>query len=255
MSTGLLAVSVVIGIVLIMGLFYISHTIEKQRARRALMIGNLSERAMRLQRLIEVVPPAYLPRDLKLVMLNQIKTRYEKLVELAPSMPKFKKHLDTVLVQISDTQNSTEKPAAPRFKTPQEAAEIKSALQALSKTVEAFVQKGHIPPAKGQQHLNDIQRAFIEANVNYLIGQGDLARKEQKAKLAAHYYQKAVAELGKRNNDKRYSERIAQLKGLIAQLSDQPEAQRSSEGKSESELDKGIENLIEEDNAWKKKYF
>lgn len=251
MSTGLLAISVVVGIVLVMGLFYISHTIEKQKAKKALLIGNLSERATRLQRLIELVPPAYLPKDLKLVMLNQIKNRYQKLVELAPGNSRFKKQLDSTTVQISDTQASTEKPPAPRFKTPQEAAEIKSALQTLSKTVEAFVKNGSLPAANGQQYLNDIQRCFIEANVNYLIGQGDLARNESKASLAVHNYQKALSELSKRNQDNRYSERIAQLKGMIAQLSEQTDAAQQGAG----ELDKGIKDLIEEDNSWKKKYF
>lgn len=255
MSTGFLAVAVVIGILLIMGLFYVSHTIEKQKAKKALMIANLSERALRLQRLIEMVPGAYMPKDLKLVMLGQIKNRYEKLVELAPGNAKFKKQVDATTVQISDTQTSNEKPSAPKFRTPQEANEIKSSLQALSKTVEAFVQSGALPAASGQQYLASIQRSFIEANINYLISQGDAARGEDKAKLAIHHYQKALAELSKRNQDNRYSNRIAQLKGMVDQLNQQAGVTPEAATDNANELDKGLNNLIEEDNSWKKKYF
>lgn len=255
MSTGLIAVAVVVGIALVMGLFYVSHTIEKQKARRALMIANLSEKAHKLQRLIELVPPAYLPKDLKLVMLQEIKKRYDKLVSLAPNHDKFKRNLDGITTQINDAQVSTEQPPAPQFKTPQEANEIKSSLQALSKAVEAFVKTGVMEAKDGQRHLQNIQRNFIEANVNYLISQGDAARRDNKAKLAIHNYQKALAELSKRNQDKRYSERIAKIKGLIAQLSDQIEPAAESGGEGASELTEGVKDLIEEEDAWKKKYF
>ena len=255
MSTGLLAVAVVVGILLIMGLFYVSHTIEKQKAQKALMIANQSERALRLQRIIDIVPPAYLPKELKLVMLGQIKSRYEKLIELAPGNARFKKQLDSTAAQISDTQASSDKPPAPKFRTPQEANEIKTALQALGKTVESFVQSGSLPATTGQQHMASIQRSFIEANVNYLISQGDAARGENKAKLAVHHYQKALTELGKRNQDKRYSERIAQLEAMINQLNQQAGIAPEETAETGNELDKGLNNLIEEDNSWKKKYF
>lgn len=251
MSTSLVAIAVVVGIGLILGLFYISHTIEKQKAKRALMIGNLSERAHLLQRLLENVPPAYIPKDLKLLILKEIKVRYEKLAALAPGNGKFQKQLNGTLDQISQTQNSNESPPTPRFSTPKEAAEIKSALQSLSKAVEAFVKSGSLPAAAGQQHLHNIQRSFVEANVNYLVAQGDLARREGKEKVAVLNYQKAINELSKRNQDKRYSARIEQIKATLAALGPEEQAPRQ-EG---SELTQGVKDLIEEDNSWKKKYF
>ncbi|MCG8317393.1 MAG: hypothetical protein MI976_29600 [Pseudomonadales bacterium] len=256
MSTGLIAIAVIVGIGLIMGLFYVSHSIEKQKAKKALMIANLSEKAHRLQRLIDHVPAAYMPTELKVLILNEIKNRYEKLTELVPENAKFKKAKNGIINQISDCQASNDKPPPPQFKTPQEAAEIKASLQQLSKTVEAFVQNGAIQASKGQQHLGNIQKAFVEANVNYIIGQGDAARRENKLKLAVHHYQKATAELTKRNKGNQYSDRIEQLKRIIADLSDheepQPTAKVTGDG---NELTKGMDDLLEEDNSWKKKYF
>lgn len=256
MSTGLIAISVVVGIGLILGLFYISHTIEQQKAKRALMIANLSDKAHRLQRLIDMVPAAYMPAELKVLILNQIKSRYEKLIEIAPGNNRFKKNLESVNSQIADSQANTEKPPAPQFKTPQEAAEIKTSLQELGKAVEAFVKTGALTATAGQKHLATIQQAFVEANVNYLIGQGDEARRGNKAKLAKHHYQKAIAELTKRNKGNIYGDRIAQLKQTVSELGDQEEvAKPAAEEGTENELTKGLENLIEEDNSWKKKYF
>lgn len=256
MSTGLIAISVVVGIALIMGLFYVSHSIEKQKAKRALMIANLSEKAHRLQRLIDRTPPAYLPKELKVLLLSEIKKRYEKLVEVAPGNAKFKKNLDSISAQIADTQASNDKPPAPQFKTPEEANEIKAALQELSKAVEAFVKSGALQASAGQQYLSKIQAAFVEANVNYTIGLGDSAKRENKAKLAIHHYQKAMAELTKRNKSNAYSERIAQLKASIAELSAKEDiAPPTEETSNGNELTKGLDDLIEDDNAWKKKYF
>lgn len=257
MSTGLIAVAVVVGIGLIMGLFYVSHSIEKQKAKRALLIANLSEKAHRLQMLIDKVPPAYLPKELKLVILNEIKNRYEKLVEAAPGNGKFKKQLDSATVQISDVQASNDKPPAPQFKTPQEANQIKASLQELSKAVEAFVKTGKIQAADGQTMLSKIQLSFVEANVNYLISQGEQAKREDKPKLALHHFQKALGELTKRNKGQKYSERIAQLNSAIAELSDQDPAAATAkkEQNGGNELTKGLDDLIEDDNSWKKKYF
>ncbi|MCG8670562.1 MAG: hypothetical protein MI867_14185 [Pseudomonadales bacterium] len=256
MSTGLIAISVVVGIALIMGLFYISHSIEKQKAKRALMIANLSEKAHRLQRMIDRVPPAYLPKELKVLLLSEIKKRCEKLVEAAPENSKFKKNLDSVNGQIADTQSSTAKPPAPQFRTPQEANEIKASLQELSKAVEAFVKSGVLPASQGQQHLAKIQMSFVEANVNYLVSQGDTARRENKTKLAIHHYQKAIAELTKRNKNNHYSERIAQLKATLSELAGYEEPAPAAEaGGTGNELTKGLDDLIEDDNSWKKKYF
>ena len=71
MSTETIVLLSVAGLAALVALFYISHTIEKQRRQNALLIANLSDFTYRLQRLLDVIPPAYLGRDIQLLLLNQ----------------------------------------------------------------------------------------------------------------------------------------------------------------------------------------
>lgn len=256
MSTELIVILSILGFGGLIGLFYVSHAIEKQRRQRALMIANLSDYAFRLQRLLDFIPAAYINKDIRLLLLGQIRKRMEKLVELAPNNEKFSKKLESCVAQIGDTQTSAAVAQAPHLKTPEEANELRTLLQELSKVIEYFVQTKVIAVAEAQKHLGSIQLSFVEANLNYLIQMGNVARQEKKTKLALHHYQKAAAEMTKRNQQGKYNERLQKLKLLMDEL--QAEAgivETPQPAAGPSELNAGLNELLEEQDAWKKKYF
>lgn len=256
MSTELIVILSVLGVGGLIGLFYVSHAIEKQRRQKALMIANLSDYAFRLQRLLDFIPTAYLSKDVRLLLLGQIKKRMEKLVELAPGNEKFSKKLDSCNAQIADTQSTAIPPQAPQLKTPEEANELRTLLQELSKVIEYFVQSKVLPVAEAQRHMASIQHSFIDANLNYLLQMGQAARQEKKPKLAIHHYQKAMAEMHKRNQKGLFNEKMQQLKAILEELQSEAgivEVPAATEGSSE--LNAGLNELLEEQDGWKKKYF
>lgn len=256
MSTELIVVLSILGVGGLIGLFYVSHAIEKQRRQKALMVANLSDYAFRLQRLLDFIPAAYLSKDVRVLLLNQIKKRMEKLVEIAPENEKFKKKLDSCSAQIADIQSSAVPPQAPQLKTPDEANELRTLLQELSKVIEHFAQTKAITVADAQKHLASIQSGFLEANLNYMLQMGQTARQEKKPKLAIHHYQKAMAEMAKRNADGRYNEQLQQLKHLVAELQSEAGVVETTEAENTGgELNAGLSEMIEEQDAWKKKYF
>lgn len=256
MSTELIIILSILGLGGLIGLFYVSHAVEKQRRQKALMIANLSDYAYRLQRLLDYIPAAYLNKDIRILLLNQIKKRMDKLIELAPSNDKFRKKLDSCIAQISDIHSSAVPPQAPQLKTPEEASELRTLLQELSKVIEHFAQTKIIAVTDAQKHLASIQASFIEANLNYLMQMGQTARQEKKPKLAIHHYQKAMAEMGKRNQNGQYNEKLQQLKTLISELQNEAGVVEVEEvSDTHSELNAGLSEMIEEQDAWKKKYF
>lgn len=113
-----------------------------------------------------------------------------------------------------------------------------------------------LPAAEAQRHMVSIQNSFIDANLNYLLQMGQAARQEKKPKLAIHHYQKALAEMHKRNQNGQYNEKIQQLKTVLGEL--QTEAgivETPAATEANSELNAGLNELLEEQDAWKKKYF
>lgn len=253
-----MAILGVLGAGLVLGLFFVSHNIEKQKAQRALMVANIGERVQQLNRLIDATPPAYLNKDLKLLIQNEIKKRIEKLTELAPEKDNFRKGLESISAQINETQSSTTKPPTPQIKSPEEAEQIRNVLQQHNKLIEALVQNKTIPLAEGKKHIAQIQASYFEAKVNHSINLAEQNRMAGKTKLAIHNYHKAIAELTKHNQNNMYAQKIAELKGVVGQLQEETGVQGQTTEKATSTddaLSQGLDELLEEDNSWKKKYF
>ena len=255
MSTEMIVVLSIVGLGALIGLFYVSHAIEKQRRQRALLIANLSDYAFRMQRLLDFIPAAYLSSDIRMLLLKQIKKRLEKLVELAPDNDKYRKKLNSCDAQISDVGTAgTTKP--PALKNAEEANELRTLLQELSKVIENFAVHKVISASDARKYLLSLQASFIDANLNYYLQMAQTARQENKPKLAIHHYQKAAAEMAKRNKNGQYNEKLEQIKAIISELNAQAGVEEepvATEGNSE--LTKGMDQLLEEEDAWKKKYF
>ncbi len=257
MSTELIIVFVGLGIVVLGGVFYVNRNMEKEKAKKAVQIGTLSETAHRLQRIIDTIPDAYIHKDLKLTILTEMQKRLEKLVEIAPEQDTFKKKLDTAVAMIGEIQSNAVKKQEPRITNPQQANEIRALLQDLTKIIESFRDTGIIPGAAANVFLAHVHDSFVEANVSYLSLLGDQSKSERKWKLAVHHYQKGMAELSKRNQNGRYNEKLAQMKAMCDELNRRADDEAGVQRKAEdaSELTKGLSDLANEEEAWKKKYF
>lgn len=255
MSTELIVVLSVLGIAGLIGLFYVSHSIEKQRRQRALLIANLSDYAFRLQTLLDTIPPAYTGKDIQLLLLGEIRKRMERLKELAPSNDKFRKKLDSTAEQMAEISAATTKHTKPQLKNPEEANQLRIQLQQLSKIIENLTQNKVLAVADARRHLAFIQASFIEANLNYLIQLAESARQEGKPKVAILNYEKAIAEMKKRNQKGAYNERLEQIGATINELKVEAGGVVQTDETAPNELDQAMNELLEEEDAWKKKYF
>lgn len=246
----------VLGLGGLIGLFYVSHTIEKQRRQKALMIANLSDYVFRMQRLLDIIPSAYLSNEIQTLVLGQIGRRVERLTQLTPGNDKFRKKQESLNAQIAELNNSATKAQAPTLKSPEEANEIRKVLQEMSKVIENFVQNKTISVAEGKKHLSHLQSSFMDANINYHIQVAQQAKQGNKLKLAILNYQKAIQELQKHNHQGNKQAKIDQLTNIIQELQiEAGQAPPTEEEHSSNELDQAMNELIEEEDAWKKKYF
>lgn len=257
MSSELIIVFAVLGFVVLGSVFYINRNMEKDKAKKAMVIGTLSETTHRLQRIIDTIPDAYMHRDLKMVVLAEMKQRLEKLVEVAPEQESFKKKLESTITSLAECQSNTQKKQEPRIQNPQQANEIRALLQDLTKIIESFRDSGVINGGAANVFLGHVHDSFVEANVSYLTLLGDQSKGEKKWKLAVHHYQKGMAELAKRNQGGRYSEKLQQMKAMCDELNRRADDEAGVQRKAEdtSELTKGLVDLASEEEAWKKKYF
>lgn len=255
MSTELIVILSIVGGAGLIGLFYVSHTIEKQRRQRALLIANLSDYAFRLQRLLDAIPPPYMGKDIQLLLLGQIKKRMERLRALAPGNDKFRKKLDAVNEHIAEVSASTAKQTKPQIKNPEEANQLRSLLQDLSKIIENLTQNKIITVEDARKHLAFVQTSYLDANLNHLLQMAESARQEQKPKVAILNYEKALVEMKKRNKKGNFTERMEQITAIINELKSEAGHVVESTAEENNELNQAMDELLEEEDAWKKKYF
>jgi hypothetical protein len=256
MSTTVLVILAVVGSGIFLGLVYVAHNAEKKRRVRALLTANLTERIQQIQQLIDAVPPNYLRRDTRLLLLEECKRRTAKLLEIANNQSKAKQLSDQIDQTITQTQADQSQPPPPQLRTSQEAEQLRNLLMAVTKTLESLVQQQSITSAVATQHINQIQNLFVEANIGLDINTARAAQAASKNKLAIHHYQKALTELTRRNQNNQFAERIAEIRNQIEALQEQTGITNTAQDQDGTdELSKGVENLIEDDTSWKKKYF
>lgn len=257
MSTNMIIVLSIAGAAALIALFYISHSIEKQRRHKALLIASLSDHAFRLQRQIDMVPAAFINSEIRLLLLDQMKKRLQRLVQLSPENQKFSKRLSDVESQMSEIQQT---PSAagkpPPLATPEQANELRNGLQEMSKTIESMMQNKSLSVEDGNRHINSLRLSFLEANLNFYQQSAQSALKDEKFRLAVLNYEKAVGEMQKHNQNGAFTEQMALLNQKIAEInkiaSNTPEVDANDET---SELTQGMDQFIEDEDDWKKKYF
>ncbi len=257
MSTELIIVLGVLGVGGLVALFYVSHSLEKQKREKALLIANLGDYIIRLQRLLDAIPAPYLGKDIQLLLLEQIKKRVERLVELAPGNEKYRKKRDSVNGQLAEVSATTPQTQAPAFKSPEQANEVRKLLQDLSKVIESFMQNRVIDQNEARKYLTTIQSGFFDANLGYMTQVAETSKSQGKPKMAILNYEKVIAEMQKRNQKGAYNDKIARIKEIINELkaaSGSPTAQEQS-ASAAGELNQGMDEFLEEEDAWKKKYF
>lgn len=255
MSMDLIVIVSILGLVTLVGLFYLNNALEEQRRRKAIVIAELSDFTFRLQRLLDFIPSAYINKDIRLLILTQMLMRLEKLVQLDPGNERFSKRLESCRAQLAEAQTPQLEPEPPQLGSPDEANELRTLLQELSRVIESFAQAKVIPVAVARQHLKSIQQSFIEANLNYLTQMAQTARQEKKYRLAQHHYRKALAEMEKRNQNGAYDERIQKVQRILEELQAELEATPPPTEDSNSELNAGLTEMLEEQESWKKKYY
>lgn len=255
MSMEYIVVLSVLGFGGLIGLFYMSHSMEKQKRQKALLITNLSEHVAQLERLYDSVPSGYMSKELQELLLQQIKTRLEKLVDIAGNNARFKKSLETTTATLEQLKNSTGQPPQKPLTSKEEVEKLRGALQRMSKVLESMVTQRVISGVEGKEHMLSLQKSYSNANINLMLNTAESARSQQKNKLALMNYKNALAEMRKRNQQHEYDEQIDNVEGLIEQLEQAPSSSPTGQADQDNELDQAVADLMEEDDAWKKKYF
>jgi hypothetical protein len=246
----------IIGLILAsIAAIYFVQSREKARINKIRQINSLQDGYRRMQKLLNELPPQYLSRDLRILVLQRsIETL--KLLVSQDSNPAINKNLETdqdLLKQLQD-QNYKLKPVAVRDEN--HAKEIRLLLEILFRFVESQQKRGRLSGAAAKKHLLDIKYLIEKSKADNSVTLARRLEGQGKFRLAIHNYHNAISVLKAHiSHSPQAAEEVAALKAKIKALEKAAEDEKQSASASEksSETSDEWDSFLKPDDTWKKK--
>ncbi len=246
-------------VMLLMATFYINATLERMRTRQKIKAAELYEKACRLQALIDGLPTHLISITVNKIILEEIITLLSNTLQLSSKHDNARKKLSAVKTQlknIHDTPN--DKSNLKPVKDPEELKTLRRKLTDLSTYVQTASKQRRLSNTIAEQELTLLKKLHVDVAVVYYLNLAREAQKIKKYRLGIHNYKQALAEYQKVNKNDIHSNAIADIEAAITDLQDRESkanTKTTSDHSPQSELTEGINALLSEDEAQKKKTF
>ncbi|MCP5160551.1 MAG: hypothetical protein H7A00_02625 [Hahellaceae bacterium] len=227
---------------------------EQMRYEKQRRFNNLQNRYRRMHMLAAELPPQYLNKELRLMILERA---LETLLEIKPL--KLDPNIDLKIAkdteQFEKAKSSNEKPQQVNITDPVKAKEVRKLLEILHKFILTQKKKRKIDAATGKKYLEYVSYLTCKARADYFVGRAEDARKAGRPRVAIHNYHNALQEMTPLKENPLCAKSILSYKSRIKDLealanSDQPKPQAAEDPKK---LDKEWTSFMDTDDKWKKK--
>lgn len=260
MSTTAIVILIAAGIALLGGVFLMISQLERNKKKLRAQVALFSERAHRYQRFLDYIPEEYLDSDLRAVLLEENIKNLEKQASLDKGNEKLATKIKRNKVALEEALKQNKPPQLPHIKSIDDASDFRKRIMDLFKVVQVLQKNKKIDPVKAKKFLLQLKQVYVELGVAVHIMRAKQSEKENKPKLAIHFYNKASAEYRRNNVKSMFNAQLKELQKIIQHLSgkepeiDQPGKAKEKSAESE-DLSSAMEKFLEEEESWKKKSF
>lgn len=263
MSASIITIIIVLIIIGSVAVLFISQAREKARTEKIRRINALHERYRRLQRFLSEIPPQYLNKDLRTIILQRSISTLNDLMKYKSddsTQTKLKQDQES----LKQTQESTEPPTPVPIKDEANSKEIIKLLKLLYRFIERMKATKKIDQAAGKKYLLYTSYLISKTKADLEIAHATKAFKNNKPRVAIHNYHNAIAEMMRIKTNPLAIKAINSYKVKIKELEDAANEQAEStasqsaapvtEGGQESEaLNKEWDSFLDDDDGWQKK--
>lgn len=255
MSAAIIAILFLAVVIISILVITVARAREEARIETARKYTALEDAHRRTVRILDDMPPQYLTRDLKLMLV-------ERALELCGEMSGIRNDssLNTIIEQhkarrVQLTAEATQSQPVP-IDTPEKVGETKQLLDHLFKFIEGQAKRGKMQTATAQKYLHQILFLIRKTQADFLVMQASQEERQGQFRKAIHFYHLAIAEFLKVKSDpqaiamvKAYNDRIKELETRASAATGNAPAEKT-ETKA---IDKAWEQFSEEEEQWKKK--
>ena len=282
MSAPVVGILILAGLACLAGVFFVNYSIERARVRRHANIAKYTDNAHRYQRYLDYIPPNYIEKGLRILILQEIINNLQKVLQIDANNANVAAKIQTARNDLETTKQNKNPPKIGSIKDVQEAADVRKRLMDLFKFVQHLHKTKKIDGSTANKHLAQLKNLFVEVGVSIQMMRAKQGIRDKKPRLGVHFYSKAMAEYKKGNTHKQFDAQIAELKKMIDELNGKIKAEADASKpppkeepkrrvpkedprfkqktttkkiKEDTTLSKELDAFIEDDNAWKKKTF
>lgn len=253
MSTATIIIILFVIALAAIGLIFFIQARERARIERARRLAAAEDAFQHTHRLLDEIPPQYLNQQLRHVIINRLE-------ELAVAAKALNTRLD-IDGKIADARlqlkEDDAEPGAPvAIRTPETARYIKSLLESLFRLIEQQHKARKLDASQARALLKQVLflGSRTQADLYIAIARDEMERGH--LRKAIHNYHLAATGMAKVKDQPVAQKLIRACRARIEELEIQAagsEASTKPKGPEKSRLDEEMDELLEEEQSWKKR--
>ncbi|MCK5532064.1 hypothetical protein QQF45_11000 [Halopseudomonas aestusnigri] len=237
------------GLIILVCVGFISHSLERNRLERARQVAELNARIKLSRQAMASVPGQFMPPELAKVILEIETALLERLCRIGKSADAAQR-----LEQTRATIAEGKLPSNPVAELDSEAKgkEARLQLENLFKQLQLAEQDRLIDNATFKQAGGQVRRFLISATLDTFNATAKLGMQQGKPRVAKLQYERAIAFITRLNNPG-LAKHLEQYKRLLQRAEAAVVEQNRADEGQPSELTAGLAELESEDAGWQKK--
>lgn len=258
MSVTAITITIILIILGSITVLFVSQAREKARIEKIRKTNALQDKYRRLQRFITEIPPQYLNKELRIMILDGCIDALTQLRTLKPSQELEAKFTATS-ASLKEAKESTQNPKPIPVKDDASAKEVSKLLELLFRFIERQRATKKIDPTISKKYLVYINYLISKSKADIAIKKAKESQQAGKLRVAIHNYHNAVSEMTRIKDNplaikaiKSYRIKIKELEALADQ---EGKAPTDDEQNKEDSLNKEWDSYLDKDeeDPWKKK--
>lgn len=237
------------GLIILVCIGFISHSLERSRLEKARQTAELNARIKVCRQAVAGLPGQFLSAELSTLMLQIEAGLLERLQRVAKSA-EVQQRLDKTRAELAEGKV----PSNPPVELDSEARgkEARLQLENLFKQLQLAEQDGLIDNASLKQWGTHVRRSLVSATLDTFNATAKQGMRQGKPRIAKLQYERAIAFLTKLNNPA-LAQHLQQYKQLLKRAEAAVLEQNKADEDQPSELNDGLAQMESADQAWQKK--
>lgn len=191
-----------------------------EKYERELSHSVLVERSRRYQNILIYLPPHYLPRDLKMMIVLGMLSTLEQLKKLGyeGEEEKTDNKLASAKEMLAQMNVGTDEPPVRPITRPDKAKEARELLDSVKSFVLYMTEHGQMDPAQTDVYLETIDHLKFQTHLDLIDSAAKKAEQDEDYDTAIETYRQAIDELSEKMGDEYYVDKIATYNDKINKL-------------------------------------